>query len=109
MLSKLLKYEFKATGRLFLPLYGALLVISFFERICIFSGENFEYSSKYGFENSKRFASNSTAKIMQSLGSFSMRFFIPYGMTGEAAIIIVPGRSSIFSIKFKIVFISKIK
>lgn len=33
MLSKLLKYEFKATGRIFLPLYGALLIISVLERI----------------------------------------------------------------------------
>ncbi|MEG0392948.1 MAG: ABC transporter permease, partial [Anaerovoracaceae bacterium] len=29
MLSKLLKYEFKAVGRLMLPLYGAWLVMSF--------------------------------------------------------------------------------
>lgn len=33
MLRKLLKYEFKATGRIFLPLYGALLLIAAIERL----------------------------------------------------------------------------
>ena len=33
MLIKLLKYEFKATGRIFLPLYLALIVISFIQRL----------------------------------------------------------------------------
>ena len=28
MLGKLLKYEFRATGRLFLPLYGALVIFA---------------------------------------------------------------------------------
>ena len=33
MLGKLLKYEFKATGRLVLPLYGALLVFGLINKI----------------------------------------------------------------------------
>ena len=33
MLGKLLRYELKATGRTFLPLYGAILVVSLFFRI----------------------------------------------------------------------------
>lgn len=33
MLGKLIKYEFKATGRTFLPLYGALLVIAALNRL----------------------------------------------------------------------------
>ncbi len=35
MLGKLMKYEFKATGRTFLPLFGALLVVSIISRIFI--------------------------------------------------------------------------
>ena len=35
MLGKLMKYEFKATGRIFLPLFGALLLISTISRIFI--------------------------------------------------------------------------
>lgn len=37
MLSKLLKYEFKSTGRTFLPIYGALLVTSFLTRLFVFN------------------------------------------------------------------------
>jgi hypothetical protein len=33
MLGKLLKYEFKATGRVFLPLFGALLIVSIVSRL----------------------------------------------------------------------------
>ena len=33
MLKKLLKYEFIATGRIFLPLYGALLIVAFIQRL----------------------------------------------------------------------------
>lgn len=33
MLGKLLKYEFRATGRVFLPMYALLLVMSFFARL----------------------------------------------------------------------------
>lgn len=33
MLKKLLKYEFQATGRIFLPLYGALIVVAFIQRL----------------------------------------------------------------------------
>lgn len=33
MLKKLLKYEFKATGRIFLPLYGALIVVAFLQKL----------------------------------------------------------------------------
>ena len=33
MLRKLLKYEFIATGRIFLPLYGALIVVAFLQKI----------------------------------------------------------------------------
>ncbi len=33
MLKKLLKYEFIATGRIFLPLYGALIVVAFLQKI----------------------------------------------------------------------------
>jgi len=33
MLGKLMKYEFKATGRIFLPLFAALLIISIINRI----------------------------------------------------------------------------
>ena len=40
MLKKLLKYEFIATGRIFLPLYGALLVVAFIQRL--FLNLNFE-------------------------------------------------------------------
>jgi hypothetical protein len=35
MLGKLMKYEFRATGRVFLPLFGALLVVSIISRILI--------------------------------------------------------------------------
>ena len=35
MLRKLMKYEFKATGRIFLPVFGALLLISILSRIFI--------------------------------------------------------------------------
>jgi hypothetical protein len=35
MLSKLLKYEFKATGRVILPLFGALLLLSVISRLFI--------------------------------------------------------------------------
>lgn len=37
MLNKLLKYEFKSTGRTFLPIYGALLVTSFLTRLFVFN------------------------------------------------------------------------
>lgn len=37
MLSKLLKYEFKSTGRTFLPIYGALLITSFLTRLFVFN------------------------------------------------------------------------
>ena len=40
MLKKLLKYEFIATGRIFLPLYGALLIVAFIQRL--FLNLNFE-------------------------------------------------------------------
>lgn len=39
MLGKLIKYEFKATGRIYLPLFGALLIVAIFSRI--FSSLNF--------------------------------------------------------------------
>lgn len=35
MLGKLLKYEFKATGRFFLPLYGALIIAALISRLFI--------------------------------------------------------------------------
>lgn len=35
MLGKLMKYEFKSTGRIYLPLFAALLIVSFFNRIFI--------------------------------------------------------------------------
>ena len=37
MLSKLMKYEFKSTGRTFLPIYGALLITSFLTRLFVFN------------------------------------------------------------------------
>lgn len=37
MLNKLLKYEFKSTGRTFLPIYGALLITSFLTRLFVFN------------------------------------------------------------------------
>ena len=37
MLSKLLKYDFKSTGRTFLPIYGALLITSFLTRLFVFN------------------------------------------------------------------------
>ncbi len=40
MLGKLLKYELNATGRKFLPLYGAILIVSLFVRTSFFSGQN---------------------------------------------------------------------
>ena len=33
MLRKLIKYEFKATGRIFFPLYLALIIIAFIQRL----------------------------------------------------------------------------
>lgn len=49
MLGKLMKYEFKATGRTFLPLYGAILVVALLNR---FLGRNtqgvFEELNKVG-------------------------------------------------------------
>ena len=49
MLGKLIKYEFKATGRTFLPLYGAILVVALLNR---FLGRNtqgvFEELNKLG-------------------------------------------------------------
>ncbi|MEG0501998.1 MAG: ABC transporter permease, partial [Cellulosilyticaceae bacterium] len=33
MLGKLIKYEFKATGRTFLPLYGAILIVALVHRV----------------------------------------------------------------------------
>lgn len=35
MLRKLLKYEFKSTGRIFLPIYGALLITAFLTPLCL--------------------------------------------------------------------------
>ena len=35
MLKKLMKYEFKATGRLMLPLYGALIGLALINKIFI--------------------------------------------------------------------------
>ena len=35
MLNKLLKYEFKSTGRTFLPIYGALLITAFLTRLFV--------------------------------------------------------------------------
>lgn len=35
MLKKLLKYEFIATGRIFLPLYGALIIVAFLQKMFI--------------------------------------------------------------------------
>jgi len=44
MLSKLLKYEFRATGRMFLPAYGVLIIMAFIQRIMmelkVFSSNN---------------------------------------------------------------------
>ena len=37
MLNKLLKYEFKSTGRTILPIYGALLITSFLTRLFVFN------------------------------------------------------------------------
>ena len=37
MLNKLLKYEFKSTGRTFLPIYGALLITAFLTRLFVFN------------------------------------------------------------------------
>ena len=42
MLGKLIKYEFKATGRLLIPLYGALIIFAFISKI--FMGD-FLYNS----------------------------------------------------------------
>ena len=33
MLGKLMKYEFKATGRIFLPMFGALIVVAAVNRL----------------------------------------------------------------------------
>ena len=44
MLRKLLKYEFKSTGRTFLPIYGALLITSFLTRLFVFN-KDFSNSS----------------------------------------------------------------
>lgn len=46
MLGKLMKYEFKATGRIFLPMFGALLIISIVNRL--FVHLNFQVPSIIG-------------------------------------------------------------
>lgn len=46
MLGKLMKYEFKATGRIFLPMFGALLIISIVNRL--FVHMNFQVPSIIG-------------------------------------------------------------
>ena len=38
MLRKLMKYEFKATGRIFLPLFAALMIISVINRLLMYIG-----------------------------------------------------------------------
>ena len=48
MLRKLLKYEFKATSRILLPLYGALLIFALINKIFFFGTSplknvNFEF------------------------------------------------------------------
>lgn len=59
MLRKLLKYEFKSTGRTFLPIYGALLITAFLTRLFVFNKDfsnsfflgifQVEISSLFGF------------------------------------------------------------
>lgn len=46
MLGKLMKYEFKATSRVFLPIYGALIIVAVVNRI--FTMLNFELPSNIG-------------------------------------------------------------
>ena len=46
MLGKLIKYEFKATGRIFLPIFGALLVVAVINRI--FLSLSFEIPTAIG-------------------------------------------------------------
>lgn len=41
MLGKLIKYEFKSTGRMLLPLYGLLIILSFITRFSTFNESNF--------------------------------------------------------------------
>ena len=49
MLRKLLKYEYKATGRLLLPLYGSLLVAALISRLCVKTGHGiYEMESSLG-------------------------------------------------------------
>lgn len=49
MLGKLLKYEFKATSRMFLPLYGALVVFAIINRIFLaINAEDFAYGLPAG-------------------------------------------------------------
>ena len=41
MLGKLIKYEFKSTGRMLLPIYGLLIILSFLTRFSTFNNSNF--------------------------------------------------------------------
>ena len=41
MLGKLIKYEFKSTGRMLLPLYGLLLILSFLIRFSTINESNY--------------------------------------------------------------------
>ncbi|MBD7912149.1 MULTISPECIES: ABC transporter permease [Clostridium] len=48
MLRKLLKYEFKATARILLPLYGALIIFSIINKFFIGTNNNYERLSGLG-------------------------------------------------------------
>ena len=39
MLTKLLKYEFRSTGRVFLPLYGGIMLLTLFTRLFVWMGD----------------------------------------------------------------------
>ena len=48
MLGKLIKYEFKATGRILLPLYGALLVFALINRLLFRSSLDETINNTFG-------------------------------------------------------------
>ncbi|MEG1001036.1 MAG: ABC transporter permease, partial [Cellulosilyticaceae bacterium] len=68
MLGKLIKYEFKATGRTFLPLYGAILIVALVQRF-------FGRSSQELFEELNRigdFATIALVALFMALGVITL-------------------------------------
>jgi type IV secretory pathway VirB3-like protein len=64
MLGKLLKYEFKATSRIFLPMFGALLIVAAFSRL--FMSLSFDVPSVIGV----------TVSVIMIIGIIVMTFLL---------------------------------